>query len=228
MLEDAKQNISQFSNSYAPTQAWIDGLPEFSRNFDIAADLVLRVQQEIQAGSGPTDQQYQIVKQALQTLTVDLKGSSDQPNRGTQALANSLEQQSSYREKISQAIGGADQSAIDALEVIKGHANNFAVVREHSECQGVFNEKFIGIRGDFSRSITEIDSAFKKLGDSSQKAQTSLAVLLGSVVSSRTTIQSVQDLLNAAKKDRLGSFLEQLHLTAAKKQWKDLADSYVK
>jgi hypothetical protein len=220
VLSEAEHNADNFTNSYAPTQAWIDGLPEFSRKFNATADLILAVQQEIKAGTGPTDQQYQIVKQALQKLAGDLRSSSEQLQMGTRALAVSLDRQSSYREPIRQAINGADRSAQEALNSIR---KQYEAIEAHPECQAVFNEKFNPIRADFSRSIQEISGAFQKLEASSREAEKGLAVLLGSVVSSQTELQTVLQLLSAAQQDQLGSFLERLHLTAAKKQWEDLA-----
>jgi hypothetical protein len=91
-------------------------------------------------------------------------------------------------------------------------------------CQGGLKAKFDGIKADFSHSVQEISGAFQRLEASSQQAEKGLASLLGSVVSSQTELQTVLELVKAAGNDKLGSFIEQLHLTSAKKQWKDLAD----
>jgi len=44
-------------------------------------------------------------------------------------------------------------------------------------------------------------------------------------VNSQTELKTILNLVNAAGNDKLGSFLEQLHLNAAKKQWRELANS---
>src|SRR5262249_12794520 len=93
----------------------------------------------------------------------------------------------------------------------------------HPDCQAQVNAKFNAITIEFSNSIQAISGAFQKLEASSREAEKGLGVLLGSVVSSQTAMKAVLDSLNAAKRDQLGSFLERLHLTAAKKQWEDLA-----
>jgi ABC-type transporter Mla subunit MlaD len=217
ILDQAQQNASTFSSRYEPTQQWITDLPVFSKNFDIIADIVLRVQQEIKGGIGPNDQQSQIVKQALQALAKDLDRSSSLLQGGTSALAAFLQQQSSYREAIRQGIGSADSSAQAAL-------TNLEKQSKTHHCQDGLKEKYDGIRADFSRSLQEISSAFQKLEGSSRDAEKSLSQLLGSVVNSQTELKTVLNLVNAAGNDKLGSFLEQLHLNAAKKQWRDLAD----
>jgi hypothetical protein len=83
VLWGAEQNVETFSTSFAPAQVWIDGLPQFKQQFDGNADRVLCVQQDIKAGIGPTDQQRQIVAQALQNLTGILDSSLRQFHPGT-------------------------------------------------------------------------------------------------------------------------------------------------
>lgn len=219
VLKQAEQNAGTFSSSYAPTQAWIDGLPGFSADFDSTANVITAVQQQIAAGAGPTDEQRVIVTQALQKLTDGLGRSSAQLQVGTQSLAGFLQQQSSYQAAIRQAMDGADRSAQDALNRIESDAKN-------QRCQDGVQEKFASIRADFARSMQEISQAFQDLEASNREAQRAQAVLLGSVVTSQTDMQSILEMLKAARNDQLGSFLERLHLSAAQKQWKDLADDY--
>lgn len=219
VLKQAEQNVGTFSSSYAPTQEWIDGLPQFSAKFNATADVILGVQREIGAGRGPTTEQQQNVTLAVQTLIDDLSRSSAQLQTGTKSLAAFLQQLSSYQESIKQAIDGADRSAQEALQSVQNQSKNF-------RCQDGLDQQFVAIRGEFSRSIQEISAAFQKLEASNREAQKGQAVLLGTVVSSQTEMQSVLDLVKAAKDDQLGSFLERLHLNAAKKQWQDLAADY--
>ncbi|EAW39366.1 hypothetical protein [Lyngbya sp. PCC 8106] len=218
VLERVQQNTNTFARSYEPTQVWLKGIPDFSKKFDVTADIVLAVQQEIKSGVGPNNQQRKTVKQALQELGEDLDRSSSLLQGGTSALAAFLQQQSAYKRDIQQAIDGADRSAKEALA-------NLEKQSQTHHCQGGLNEKYASIKADFSRSLQEISVAFQKLEGSSREAEKSLAQLLGSVVSSQTELKSVLDLVNAAGNDKLGSFLEKLHLNAAKQQWRDLANS---
>ena len=48
-------------------------------------------------------------------------------------------------------------------------------------------------------------------------------MLLGGVVNAQTRMKSTAQLVDAARNDQLGSFLEQLHLDAAKRQWSEMA-----
>lgn len=218
ILEQSAKNASSFSSSYQPTQRWLNELPGFSAKFDTTADIILAVQQEIKSGIGPNDQQREIVKQALQKLGEDLDRSSSLLQSSTSSLAAFLQQQSAYKRNIQQAIDGADRSAQEALTNLEQQSSTH-------HCQGGLNEKYASIKADFSRSLQEISSAFQKLEGSSQEAEKSLAQLLGSVVSYQTELKSVLDLVNAAGNDKLGSFLEKLHLNAAKQQWRALANS---
>ena len=217
LLEQTQQNVSTFSRSYEPTQAWINGIPGFSAEFDNSANIVLSVQKEIKEGVGPNDQQRQTVTEALQELTKDLDRSSSLLQSGTSALAAFLQQQSAYREAIRQAIDGANQSAQEALTELENKSSTH-------RCQDGLKEKYDRIRADFSRSIQEISGAFQQLEGSSREAEKSLAQLLGAIVSSQTEINTVLDSVNAAGNQNLGSFLEQLHLNTAKKLWSNLAD----
>lgn len=217
VLQQAQQNTSTFSSSYEQTKEWINRLPEFSRRFDSNADIVLAVQKEIKAGVGPNDQQRERAKRALQTLAQDLDTSKSLLQNSTRDIAAFLQQQSSYRGDIRQAIDSADRSAQQALTSLENSSKTH-------HCQGGLKEKYDGIKADFSRSIREISDDFRALEASSHKAERSLAQLLGTVVSSQTELNSVLRLVNAAGNDQLGSFLQRLHLNAAKKQWSDLAN----
>lgn len=217
MLDQAQRDISTFSSRYELTQAWINSLPEFSAKFDATADIILAVQADIKAGVSPNDQQRQTVTQALLELTQDLGRSSSLLQDATTALAAFLQQQSSYKEAIRQAINDADRSAQEALTNLENQSKTH-------RCQDGLNEKYAGIRADFSRSLQEISDAFRMLEGSSREVEGSLASLVGFVVNSQSQLQTVINLVNAAKNDELGSFLERLHLNTAKKQWRDLAD----
>jgi len=216
-LWKAEQGASSLSRSYEPTQAWLDGLPKFSEKFDETADRILAVQADIKAGKVPSDQQRDGVKQALQQLADDLDSSSAKLQTGTKALATFLQLQSSYAPSIKQAIARTEQFAPDAL-------TRFEVAIRSPHCQFLrLEDKFNQTKQDFSRSIAEISSAFQKVEASSRAVQESLAGLLGTVVNSQTDLRSVLEQVEAAKNDELGSFLERLHLTSAKKRWEDLA-----
>lgn len=219
VLTRAEQDAGAFTSGYAPTQAWIDGLPAFSASFDTTADLVLGVQQAIKQGQGATDAQRQQVTLALETLAADLARSSTQLQAGARALAVSLQQQSSYRDAIKSAIDGASQSAEDALRNVEKSAMGHP-------CQDGVPQQFAAIRVNFSASTARISSAFQQLDARSREAENALAVLLGGVVNSQTQMKSILSMVTAAGNDQLGSFLEQLHLAAAKKQWSNLAAAH--
>ncbi|HEY6431681.1 MAG TPA: hypothetical protein VIZ17_06825 [Acetobacteraceae bacterium] len=216
ILAQATQSANNFPAAYAPFQAWIKSIPAFSVRFDNAANIVLTTQQQIKAGQGPNDQQRQAVTQALQDLVNDLAANAAQLDNATKSLAAALQQQSAYGPAIKQAIDGADQSARTALAGLQQQANTH-------HCQDGLADKFSRIKVEFTTSIVQISALFQKLEASRQAADRGLAFLLGSVVSSRTDLQSVMDQIKAAKSDVLGSFLERLHLASAKAQWEQIA-----
>ncbi|WP_204817386.1 hypothetical protein [Corallococcus macrosporus] len=219
VVAQAEQGARSLAGAYAPTQAWIDGLPAFSAEFAATADRVLAVQQAIKQGQGPTDAQRQEVKQALQKLSDGLTRSAEQLQAGTRALSVSLQQQSTYRDTIQQAIAGTDASVEAAIAKL----NQAASVQR---CQdGVFAQ-FLRMRFDFTRSTQEIKAAFQRMEASSRSAEQGLAKLLGTVINSGTDLKSVLDLVQAARDDQLGGFLEQLHLSAARQLWESLAAAH--
>jgi hypothetical protein len=217
ILEQAERSANDFPRAFAPIHAWIGGIPAFAAKFDQTADIVLNVEQQIKAGVGPNDQQRQTVTQALQTLIDELTGTATQLNNATKVLAAALQQQSAYGPAIKQAIEGADRDANNALTHLQQAASTH-------HCQDGLPEKFNAIKANFSTSIGQISAAFQKLETDRQAADRGLAYLLGSVVSLRTDFQSVMDLVKAAGTDKLGSFLERLHLAAAKAQLQQIAD----
>jgi hypothetical protein len=215
VLQEAERYAGEFSASFAPTQAWIDRLPEFSHQFNADADRVLGVQQDIKAGNDPTDQQRQVVAQALQSLTGILDSSSTQLRQGTNSLAAFLQRQSQYRQAIAQAIAGFDRSSQDQLNVLMQNVSNVPGC-DTSTIRRSIEGQFDSIKGQFAISSREISQAFQNLETSSRAAERAVAELLGFVVSSQTDIGSVRDMVNAAKADQLGGFLQRLHLGAAK------------
>jgi hypothetical protein len=220
VLQQAQQNAATFPASFAPTQAWIDKLPEFTRQFNTYADQVLAVQKDIAAGKGPTDQQRQVVTQALQNLTSILDSSSAELQRGTSSLAASLQRQSQYRESIGRAIAGADQAAQQQLANIR----NSVQAKAHPDClENIVRNNFNPIKDQFSRSIQLISQAFQNLEASSRVAEKVVAGLLGFVINTQTDVKSVRDMVEAAKTDQIGSFLQRLHLDAAKNRLATLA-----
>jgi hypothetical protein len=221
-LAGVEKDASSFSKNYEPTQAWIDGLPQFSVKFDNAADRVLGVQADIRAGRVPSDQQRQVVKTALQELVDDLGRSSEQLRSGTKALAIALQQQSSYRDTIKQAIEGYDQSAQDELGRLESLALSWPYP---ASCKVEMRDSFNRIKGQFSDFIREIWAAFETAVLSNRKAQEGLASLLGTTLNSQTKLQSVVEGVEAAKNEELGSFLEGLNISSAKIEWEELASA---
>jgi hypothetical protein len=215
VLLGAEQYAGTFSASFAPTQAWIDRLPEFREQFNANADRVLGVQQDIKAGNGPTEQQRLVVAQALQNLTGMLDGSLTPLKQGTGALATFLQRQSQYRQAIALAIAGFDQSSRGALDNLMHDISNnpgcqTSTIR--SSIEGQFNT----IKGQFAISSREISMAFQNLETISQAVERAVAELLAFVVNNQTDVSSIMDNVNAANADQLGSFLQRLHLDAAK------------
>jgi hypothetical protein len=210
-LFGAQQNVKSFSASFAPAQAWIDRLPEFSRQFNVNADIVLGVQQDIKAGNGPTDQQRQTVAQALKNLTGILDAGSEPLRQGTSALATFLQRYSEDRQKITQAIAGFDRSAHPELEGLSPYS--YMLPNSQWECTPDLKNAFESQVRDIKRDVLD---AAQNLETSSKPAERAVAELLGFVVSNQTDIKSVRDMVNAAKADQLGGFLQGLHLDAAK------------
>jgi hypothetical protein len=223
VLNRANQNAGTLATRYAPTQAWLDGLPQFSQAFNVFADNIIAIQEQIKSTGAPTSVQRLIVTSTLRSLDDHLQGASTVLQSGTRVLADSLQQQSAYRGEIKDAINGVKQSDDTALANLKNSVTKMG----HPDCvNDIVNNKFNPIRNDFSNSIQAIAAAFQKLDVSSQEAGKGLAVLLGSIVSSQTELKSTIDLVNAAHNDQIGSFLQRLHLAAAKAQWASLAANH--
>ncbi|MGZ5199733.1 MAG: hypothetical protein ACXWC4_08175 [Telluria sp.] len=216
VLSQAQAEGVKLEDSYAPTRQWIAGLPAFSAQFGSTADTVLALQQQIRQGQPATPAQRDQVTAALGQLYAGLAKSAGQLEAGVQTLAVALQKQSDYRTRIQQAMDVSAQSAQQDL------ARADAIARTQS-CQDGVAQQLNAIRANFGNSMQQLSQSFGQLGAASTDAERSLSVLLGAVVNSRTEMEGVLKLVQAAKDDQIGSFLEQLHLAAAKKQWEDLA-----
>jgi hypothetical protein len=217
VLAQAEQSANDFPRAFASMQAWIDGIPAFTARFAKAADIITNVEQQIKTGQGPSEQQRQAVTQALQALISDFANTTTQLDNGTRTLAAALQEQSGYGPAIRQATDGADQSATAALSDLENQANV-------QRCRDGLSDKFNAIRASFGNSTRQISAAFQTLEASRQASDRGLAALLGILVSSRTDVQSIADQLAAVTNDKLGGFLERLHLASAKQQWQQVAD----
>jgi hypothetical protein len=216
VLTQAQADGVQLEQSYAPTRQWIAGLPAFSAQFGSSADIVLALQQQIRQGQAATPAQREQVKAALGQLYSGLATSAQQLEAGVQTLAVALQKQSDFRNRIQQAMNMSAQSAQQDL------ARAEAIARAQS-CQDGIPQQLNAVRANFGNTMNLLSQSFNQLGAASSDAERSLSVLLGAVVNSRTEMEGVMKLVQAAKDDQIGSFLEQLHLAAAKKQWEDLA-----
>jgi hypothetical protein len=206
----------QLEQSYGPTRAWVDGLPAFSAAFGSAADIVLAVQQQIRQGQPATQQQRDQVTVALTRLQADLAHSASQLEAGVRTLAIALQKQSDYRNAIGRAIALSNEAAQQDL-------SQATMIASQQRCQDGVPQQLAAIRVAFANSSQQLAQAFSQLAMTSSGAEQSLGVLLGAVISSRTQMATVLNLVQAAGADQVGSFLEQLHLATAKKQWEDLA-----
>lgn len=206
------------ADGYALALAWIAGLPAFSARFDANADVVLGVEQAIRQGIGPNEQQRRDATQALLELTGELGRSSMQLDAGVRAFAASIGRQDTYHRAIRQAIDGSAQSAQIVWRDLDAAARR-------QRCRDGVQAQFDAISGEVSRATQEIAGAIEQLHASDREGEKDLEALLGAVTSARNEVESVLRLLAAAGTDQLGSFLERLHLAAAKRQWHELADA---
>lgn len=220
VLSAANQNAGMLVTSYAPTQAWLDSLPDFSNKFNAAADRALAVQQTLKPGLSPTPEQQKTLVQALTELDSYMNNAAGSLQSGVKVLADSLQRQSAYRDSILRAIDTAGQSANDELGRLKLQVQQKA----NPSCyDNLVNNNFNPIRNQFADSIQAIQAAFQKLDASSRDAEKGLGLLLGNIISFRTDVQSVTKLVSAATTDQTGSFIAKLRLAAAKTQWSTLA-----
>ncbi len=217
-LAQAQRDTAVLAGSYAPAKAWIAGLPSFSARFDAAADVVLGVEQAIRQGVGPNEQQRRDATQALLALTGELGRSSMQLDAGIHALNVSISQQSGYRSSIRQAIDGSEQAAQTAWRELEG-------APQRRRCKDSPEAGFKSIRGDFSRATREVADTFDRLDADTRAGETALSALSAAVASARSDVESVLRLLAAAGNDQLDSFIGRLHLAAAKRQWRQLAEA---
>lgn len=217
-LESAERHAGSFAAGYEPTRAWLRGLPGFSARFEEVSTTVLAVRREIGQGIGPSPEQRLRVTRALNQLTDELGASAAQLRDGIQALAAFLQTHIADLEAIRQAQQTHQRVGAATLQSVQGQAQTQKCDRPLAIFQ------LIEIEDRFRYSIAVIRGAFEKLEVSSRGAEPGLAVLLGAVVNSQTQLQKVLELIEAASRDELGSFLERLHLDNARAQWKSLAE----
>jgi len=196
-------------------RAWMNALPAFSARFDSAADIVLGVQAEM-ANAPSTPEQRARATGALQQLTSMVAASASQLEDAARTLAAVLQQQSGYRDDIAAALADSLRSSQDALTAFENGA------RTH-RCQDGVDGQLAAARASVNASQDAARARVAWLSRQSSDTERSLAALLGAVVNARGNLENVLRLVQAASNDQVGSFLAQLHLSAAKRQWQDLA-----
>lgn len=196
-------------------QAWMANLPAFSTRFDSVADVVLGVQAEIASGA-PTDAQRARATQGLQELLATVSASADQLEKAAQVLATALQEQSAYRTGIGSTLAASQQAGQQALADLENAA------RTH-RCQGGVPQQLDAIRAGVNAAQDQARVRVAELSARSTRTEQSVATLLGAVISARSQLENVLRLVRAAGNDQFGGFLAQLHLGAAKQQWRELA-----
>lgn len=218
-LDDAlAQSVAvdrKLSEQAGAAHAWMASLPAFSARFDSAADVVLGVQAEI-ANGAPTDAQRARATQGLQELLATVSASAQQLEMAAQVLATALQEQSGYRTGIGASLAQSRQAGQQAL------ANLENAARTH-RCQGGVPQQLDAIRALVNAAQDQAGVRVAELSAQSTRTEQSVATLLGAVISARSQLENVLRLVQAARNDQLGGFLAQLHLNAAKQQWRDLA-----
>lgn len=196
-------------------RAWMAALPAFSARFDAAADIVLGVQAEIVNATPSLDQRTRAL-QGLQQLVAGVSASAAQLENASRMLAAALQDQSNYRTGINAALAASQQQGQAALAAFENGA------RTH-RCQDGVAQQLDAVRGAVNATQAQARAIVDQVSAQSSGTEKSVATLLGAMVSARTQLESVLRLVQAASNDQLGSFLAQLHLDAAKRQWQDLA-----
>jgi hypothetical protein len=79
-----------------------------------------------------------------------------------------------------------------------------------------YEDQFNLLKAELSPLSHDISQATQNLETSSRAAERAVAELLAFVINNQTDIKSVSDMVDAAKADQLGGFLQRLHLGAAK------------
>lgn len=218
-LDDAlAQSVAidrKLSENAGAARTWTANLPSFSARFDGAADLVLGVQAEI-ANATPTDAERARATQGLQALLATVSASAEQLQVAAQGLATALQEQSAYRTGIGATLLASQQAGQQALANLENGA------RSH-RCQDGVARQLDAIRAGVNAEQDQARARVAALSGQSTRSEQSIATLLGAVISARSQLENVLRLVQAAGNDQLGGFLAQLHLNAAKQQWRELA-----
>lgn len=216
-LENASQHASTFNTTYRPMQDWLHDLPRFSADFDSAESVVQEVREDIRLGTPVSDEQKRRVTETLRKVETDLEHTSRSLTEGTRALTNFLHRQSADRETIRAAEKALDQSGQKAFASI-------AKFNKDQMCgESAAKAQLHQLKAVYLTKLSEITESLQILETSSHNAERGLGDLLQAVISTQTQVSKIRQLIEAASKDQLGSFLEQVHLSSAAAQWRDLA-----
>lgn len=205
----------KMSDSAAAARGWIGDLPAFSARFDNAADSVLAVQAEI-ANAAPSDAQRARATQGLQALLDTVSASATRLEEASRTLASALQEQSGYRNELGATLAASLQAGQQAYTDLENAA------RPH-RCQDGVAQQLAGIRAGVTATQDAARARVAALSAQSTQTEQSIATLLGAVINARSQLENVLRLVQAAGNDQLGGFLAQLHLSAAKQQWRELA-----
>jgi hypothetical protein len=118
---------------------------------------------------------------------------------------------------MAQAIDGFDHSSQVELNRLMSSASQSPFAEcDTSDFRSSIEVQFNSIKGQVYLASKEMSQASQNLDTSSRAAEKAVAELLTFVVNNQPDIDSVKDMVNAASNDQIGSFLQRLHLDAAK------------
>ncbi|MFT6337249.1 MAG: hypothetical protein ACJATI_004011 [Halioglobus sp.] len=219
-ISQAEANANNFNRSFAPTQRWIDQLPAFSREFTQNANSIEAVQNELDRGIGPNDDQKRRVTNALQKLCDNLAQSKRDVEVGTRSLSIFLQNQSTYRQSIKNTM---DASAARQESELTRLMNDCRKKCSRQETYNKLTASFNVIKSTFAVSTASINQSYSVVEQTSRAAEKGVSQLLAAVLSNNSDLQTILGEVKEARTDELGSFIQAMHLGTAQIQWESLA-----
>lgn len=218
LLRRIEGYADSFSGSYHPITQWMQEIPQITSEFRHADSVIYDVRQQIQNGDGPTEAQRIRVHNALQTLHESLETSLSHLHAGVGSLTSFLHRQSGDREHAKSAERTLERIYESTLASYKQQAGTFELDCARTEALAQIHQ----VRAEYLKSISKVRQALTVLETTSHRAEKGIAHIVAETVSSQNEVHTAIQRIEAAQKDELGSFLEQMHFGSAMHTWEEL------
>jgi len=217
---NVNQVSTQFNARFSPIKNWLlNTLPIFTAEFDAEKAKILANEAVVKAVNS-TPAQIATAKAdilaSIKKITVSLNQGAGQLTNGTSSLSRFNQDLNRALNRVSGAKNYMDSMLSSSSAKLKKDIAGWPCGR------GDITKKFNSAKSTVRSQFQKVENSAQKYGVVSSQTDNSVSVILGVVVATRFSYQSVHQSLESAKISPAGA-IQSLRLNVASAAWRDLA-----